>query len=234
MSAGGDFPVSLAFNANGDRLCVLNGGSAASVNCYSVDQKQGLSALPNTLRALPLGLSAPPNGPQGTASQLVFAPDGNRLFASVKGTPGDDNKKGFLAVWNVDKDGKLSDAFQRVAPPNGGNSPAGMVLVPNKNAALVADPTAGAEVFDLGGTGKDAQVTAGGASGVLKIDGQSQTAWISRSEKTKNFYLTDVKTAKVTEVAVGDDLKASVVKQYQLEANSSPIDSAIVAVGDKE
>ena len=52
VSSEGEFPISLAFNADGTRLCVLNGGAVSGVNCYKVDKKLGPVAISNSLRLL--------------------------------------------------------------------------------------------------------------------------------------------------------------------------------------
>lgn len=209
VSSGGEFPVSLAFNAAGDRMCVLNGGAVAGVNCFSVDGALGLTAIPGSLRALALNQTTPPAGPAGTASHVLFSADGSRLLASVKGAP---PTPGFLAVWQVAADGALSETPQMIAPPQGGLLPFGMSLVPGKDAVLATDPGAGFDIIDFGAAGKEQNSVAAGNSSVVKVDGQTAVCWSSHSAKTGNFYLTDIGTSLVTEVNVDDSLKASIVK----------------------
>ncbi|KAI0369178.1 hypothetical protein BV20DRAFT_980322 [Pilatotrama ljubarskyi] len=222
VSSQGEFPMSLAFNSDGSRLCVLNGGTTNGVNCYAVDKNAGLKALPNTLRSLGLNQTTPASGPPGSASHLVFSEDGKQLMASVKGVP---PTPGIIAVWDVADDGSLSADFNAVSPPSGGLLPFSMTVIPGKNAVLTTDPGVGFDVVDF---------TSGNASSAVKIDGQNATCWSSFSQKTGNFYLTDIGTAIVTEVNVDDNLKASIVKQYPQTAGAATIDNDIATVNGKD
>ncbi|KAI8990691.1 hypothetical protein BD414DRAFT_514418 [Trametes punicea] len=222
ISSEGEFPMSLAFNSDGTQLCVLNGGAVNGVNCYSVDKKTGLSAMPNTLRSLGLNQTTPATGPPGSASHIIFSEDGKQLMASVKGVP---PNPGRIAVWDVADDGSLSADFQAVAPPSGGLLPFSMTVIPGKNAVLSTDPGVGFDVFDFSN---------GNASSAVKIDGQNATCWSSFSSKTGNFYLTDIGTSFVTEVNVDDNLKASIVKQYPQTNGASTIDNDIVTINGKD
>ncbi|KAH9849207.1 hypothetical protein C2E23DRAFT_888396 [Lenzites betulinus] len=222
VSSEGEFPMSLAFNSDGTRLCVLNGGAVNGVNCYTVDKKTGLTAIPNTLRSLGLNQTTPASGPAGSTSHVVFSEDGTQLLASVKGVP---PTPGMIAVWDVADDGSLSADFNAVAPPQGGLLPFSMTLIPGKNAVLSTDPGVGFDVFDFG---------SGNASAAVAIDGQNATCWSSFSKKTGNFYLTDIGTAIVTEVNVDDNLKASIVKQYPQTQGAATIDNEIATVNNKD
>ena len=241
VSSEGEFPMSLAFNADGSRLCALNGGFVNGVVCYTVDKQAGLKAIPNSLRSLNLNQTTPATGPAGSASHVIFSEDGKQLFASVKGVP---PAPGFIAVWDVQDDGSLSADFQSMAPPSGGGLPFSMTLIPGKNAVLSTDPAVGFDVFDMSG---------GNASSAVKIDGQSATCWSSFSKKTGNFYLTDIGTSIVTEVNVDDNLKASIVavrllvdpggcasvltaslQQYNQTAGSATIDNDIATINGNE
>jgi hypothetical protein len=202
MSSGGEFPMSLAFNKAGDRLCVLNGGQVNGVKCFAVDSKNGLAGVSDTVRSLNINQTTPATGPAGSASHILFSEDGSQLIASVKGTP---PTPGFLAVWDVAGDGSLSKEFKSVAPPAGGALPFGMNLIPGKNAVLATDPAGGFDVIDLAANGA-------GQSAAVNVTGQMAVCWTSHSTKTGNFYLTDIGTSLVTEVNVDDNLKATVVK----------------------
>ncbi|RDX51121.1 hypothetical protein K466DRAFT_499948 [Polyporus arcularius HHB13444] len=222
VSSEGEFPMSLAFNADGSRLCTLNGGTVNNVICYTVDKKSGLKAMPNTLRALGLNQTTPATGPAGSASHVIFSEDGKQLFASVKGVP--PATPGFIAAFDVQDDGSLSSDFKSIPAPSGGLLPFSMTVIPGKNALLVTDPGVGFDIIDL----------AGNSSSAVKIDGQSATCWSSFSPKTGNLYLTDIGTSIVTEVQVNDDLSAKIVKQYPQTAGSATIDNDIATIGDKD
>ncbi|KAI0635912.1 hypothetical protein C8Q77DRAFT_1155656 [Trametes polyzona] len=218
VSSEGEFPMSLAFNDAGDRLCVLNGGTVNGVICYKVDKKVGLTAIPNTLRSLGLNQTTPATGPAGTASHIVFSEDGKQLIASVKGVP---PTPGFLAVWDVKSDGTLSPEFKKLAPAKKGLLPFSMTVIPGKNAILATDAGLGFDIFDLKDNNK---------SSAIGIDGQVATCWSSFSKRTGNFYLTDIGTATVTEVHVDDNLKGSIVRQYPQVPGSATIDNDIANV----
>ncbi|EIN12964.1 hypothetical protein PUNSTDRAFT_131194 [Punctularia strigosozonata HHB-11173 SS5] len=235
VSTEGEFPMSLALNEAGNKLCVLNGGQVNGVNCYKVDPKNGLQAIGGTLRSLGLNQTTPATGPAGTTSQLLFSSDEKSLIASVKGVP---PQPGFLAVWSVNGDDSLSPDFTKVAPAAGGLLPFSMTPIPGKNALLVTDPGLGFDVFDLsnvqsGGNSQSA-INATGASSANPISGQSATCWSSFSTKTGNFYLTDIGTAMVTEVNVDSNLNSTIVKQYAQKASSGTIDNAIATVNGKD
>jgi hypothetical protein len=227
MSSGGEFPISLAFNKAGSMLCVLNGGAAAGVKCFSVDAKKGLSGIANTDRVLSLNQTTPATGPAGSASHITFNDDDTQLIASIKGTP---PQPGFLAIWDVTKDYSLSIQFRSITPAKGGLLPFALNLIPGKNAVFVADPTIGFDIIPLSGT----SATAKTASSANSIPGQKAVCWSSHSTKTGSFYVTDAGTSLITEVAVDENLKAKIVEQYQQTPGSATIDSDIATVGNHE
>jgi len=226
VPSGGDFPMSLAFNAQGNMLCALNGGQVNGVNCYKVDPQNGLQAINGTLRALGLNQTTPATGPAGSTSHLVFSEDGKQLVASIKGTP---PTPGFLAVWNVNQDNTLSPDFTRVAPATGGLLPFSMTVIPGKNAILATDAGVGFDIFDMSGGAQNSS-----KSSVVPIQGQGATCWSSFSQQTGNFYLTDIKTSIVTEVNVDNNLKGTIVKQYPQASNSGTIDNDVATIGAKD
>ncbi|KAL1945024.1 hypothetical protein VTO73DRAFT_2644 [Trametes versicolor] len=224
VSSEGEFPMSLAFNSNGTRLCVLNGGAVASVNCFTVDKTLGLVSIPNSLRTLSLNQTTPPAGPPGTASQLTFNDDGSKLIASVKGVP--PASVGFLAVWDVQPgSGALSPTATHIATVPGGSLTFSLTPVPGKNAFVSTDPGVGFTVFDLDDFAR---------SSAVPIAGQSATCWSSFSPSTGSFFLSDVGTGIITEVHVDDNLQASIVKQYPLGANAGTIDNDVATINGKD
>ncbi|OSD04791.1 hypothetical protein PYCCODRAFT_1433130 [Trametes coccinea BRFM310] len=222
VSSEGEFPMSLAFNNDGSRLCVLNGGAVASVNCFTVDKKLGLVAIPNSLRSIPLNQTTPPNGPPGTASQITFNHDESKLIASFKGLP---PAVGFLAFWDVQSDGSLSSEFTKMDTLPGGSLTFSLTPIPGKNAFLSTDPGVGFTVFDLDDPSK---------SSVVPIPGQGATCWSTFSPKTGSFFLDDVGTGTVTEVHVDGNLKASIVKQYPLGSIAGTLDNDVATIDGKD
>ncbi|KAI0741357.1 hypothetical protein C8Q80DRAFT_1110448 [Daedaleopsis nitida] len=222
VSSEGEFPVSVAFNGDGNRLCVLNGGAVNGVNCYNVDSKLGLVGIPNTLRYLGFNQTTPPNGPPGTVSQIAFTEDGSKLLASYKGM----NGPGYLTVWDVQQqDGSLSTQHTQHAPASGGMTPFSLTRIPGQNAFLLTDPGVGFDVVDFSGKNRQSSVA---------VSGEMATCWSTRSAKTGNYYTIDVAANMVREVQVDGNLKGSVVATYALPANTSPIDSDTATIRRKD
>uniref|UniRef100_A0A8H7Y8Z6 3-carboxymuconate cyclase n=1 Tax=Psilocybe cubensis TaxID=181762 RepID=A0A8H7Y8Z6_PSICU len=228
VSSEGEFPMSVAINAKGSMVCVLNGGTVNGVNCYTPDSKLGLIAKPNTLRSLGLNQTTPATGPAGTTSHIVFSEDGSKLIASVKGVP---PTPGFLAAWDIAADGSLSAEPVKSTPAAGGLLPFSMTVIPGTNAILATDAGVGFDIFDFGSGGNGTSSGDSASSSVVPIDGQSATCWSSFSSKSGNFYLTDIGTATVTEVNVSKNLTGSIVKQYPQAKGSATIDNDVATVG---
>ena len=220
ISSEGQFPQSVAFNSDGSRLCVLNGGAVNGVkyvlivcqcatvrvrvltthkrSCFSVDTKHGLVPLPNTVRHLNFNQTTPPNGPAGTFSQLIFSADETKLIASYKGA----NGPGFLLTWEVQPgSGALSPDYTKVTV-DGAMLPFSLTHIPGENAFLLTDPGRGFEVVDLSGKQRGSAVS---------VSGNGATCWGTRSAKTGNYYAVDVGANAIREVHIDGNLKASVV-----------------------
>ncbi|KAI0756372.1 hypothetical protein C8Q80DRAFT_26133 [Daedaleopsis nitida] len=220
-SSEGEFPVSLAFNSKGDTLCVLNSGTVNGVNCFDVDKVAGLTGIPNSLRSLGLNQTNPATGLENTASQVLFSEDDTQLLVSVKG---DAQNPGFIAVFDVQADGSLSDDFKQIPAPQGGALPFSMTLIPGTTAVVVPDPQIGFDIIDF----------VANTTTAVKIDGQKTTGWSSFSVKTGDFFLTDLDTSTITEVNVDENLKATIVNQFEQGAGTTTMDNDIATVGDTD
>ncbi|KAI0675904.1 hypothetical protein C8Q78DRAFT_963500 [Trametes maxima] len=222
ISSEGEFPVSLTFNSEGTRLCVLNGGKVNGVHCYNVDQKQGLTPIPDSLRYLGFNQTTPANGPPGSVSHIVFSEDGSKLLASYKGTA---TAPGYLASWDVNKDGALSAQHTQVALAQGGMVAFSLTHIPGQNALFTTDPGVGYAIVDLGGKHRDASVA---------LNGQMATCWSAYSPQTKGYYAIDVGGNVIREVQLDGNLKGNVAATYTLPAGTSPIDSEVASVRGKD
>jgi len=233
VSTEGEFPMSLAFNKNGTQACVLNGGAVNGVNCYKVDAKLGLVAMPNTLRTIGVNQTTPANGPAGSVSHVIFSEDGSKLIASVKGTP---PTPGFFATWDVAADGSLSQDFAKVEPPKGGLLPFGMTVIPGMNALLAADAGLGFDVVDLSTVkaGSNSSSLESSKNSATSVGGQKAVCWATFSQGTGNFYLTDIGTSLVTEVNIDKNLKPTIVKQYQQTAGGATIDDEVATLNGQD
>ncbi|PPQ99262.1 hypothetical protein CVT24_009307 [Panaeolus cyanescens] len=229
VPSGGEFPVSVAINKKGTVACILNGGQVNGVNCFTVDKTKGLVAKPNTLRSLGLIQTTPPTGPAGSVSQIIFSDDESKLFASVKGAS---STPGFVATWDISPaDGSLSAQPVKSTSANG-LEPFGMSPIPKTNALLVADASAGFDVFDFGSSKASSKAS---SASTTSISGQGATSRVAFSPKIGNFYLSDPVTSLITELNVDKNLKGTVVKQHALQdASSAPLDLAVATIGGKD
>ncbi|KAI0091292.1 hypothetical protein BDY19DRAFT_904738 [Irpex rosettiformis] len=231
----GDFPISVAFNSKGTQACVLNaGGLTNGVNCFKIDKSLGLVPIKDTFRALNLSLANPPTGPANTLTQVLFNKDDSNLIVTVKGNAGPPVAPGFLAIWDVNADGSLSKNFTQVAPPVGGVLPFGTSVIPSSNALLVADPAIGAEIVDLSELSGGTSLSSSSKSSILNITKQGANCWTAYSSKTGNFYLADPPNARISEVSVDKNLKATVVRQYQRPPLSGTFDEDVVTLNGKD
>lgn len=246
VSTSGEFPVSVAVNSAGTMVCALNGGKKNGVACFK-PSANGLTAIPNTVRNLGITQTTPATGPAGSASHVLFSADGKQLIASVKGAP---PAAGFLAVWAVEANGSLSQTFQAVTPPAGGALPFGMAVIDGAtNALLVTDPGVGFDVMDLSkltaatGNASTTGITSLAASNdilsspssAVKVDGEDAVCWAAFSKKTGTFFLTDIGTSLVTEVAVDTNtLAATIVGQHALTPGSATLDDAVATINGND
>ena len=117
--------------------------------------------------------------------------------------------KGFLAIWTVSPAGVLSPTAQILTIPGPGYGPFSLTAVPGKDGSYVsADASLGADVFSI----------SAGAFGKLKlsettlnISGQGAVCWSSYSRQTGDYYLNDLLTGIITEVALNSKLQLSIV-----------------------
>ncbi|KAJ7574621.1 hypothetical protein C8J56DRAFT_466705 [Mycena floridula] len=216
ISTKGEFPVSVTINPNGDGVCVLNGGKVNGVSCYKIIPKYGL--VPSTVRSLGLNQTTPPAAAPGTASDILFSPDGKSLYAAVKGTD-NTTHAGFIAIWDVLYGGSISDKFKTRVVPHGGATPFSMTPIAGKPGALfLADTNQGYDVVDLESGFGQAEVAAPGGN-----------CWSAYSQRTGKYFLSAPGAGTITEVNIGPDLKSSVGKQHIL--NGGPLDIAAASNG---
>ncbi|KAF8888698.1 hypothetical protein CPB84DRAFT_1849518 [Gymnopilus junonius] len=237
--SAGEFPVSVAINSKATHACVLNGGKVNGISCFTIHPVFGLIPQPNTVRFLKRNQTTPANGPMNALSQVIFSPDDSRVIAAVKGFPTAPGMSPsqytfrFLATWTVSPDGSLSSEFVKSTPASGGALPFSLTPIPGSNAYLATDPAIGVDIFDFGGTdGRSASLEA--TASVTAVPGEVALCWSTFSTKSGNFYTVDTGTNLVTEVHVDKDLKASLVKQYQLAGTSGVLDGEVATIGSND
>jgi hypothetical protein len=91
-----------------------------------------------------------------------------------------------------------------------------MSIIPGQNAILVTDPAVGATTFALGSVhGKNNSAAFSGqnntATTAIPIDGQGAVCWSVRSKKTGSFFVSDIKTSIISEIAVNRNLTGRIV-----------------------
>jgi hypothetical protein len=244
VNSGGDFTASVAVSSqtgNGELLviffrelltndvvCVLNGGENNGVQCFRPTSR-GLVKIANSNRALNLPLSTPPvmSNTTFSVSTIQFSPDGSRLVVDVKGVV-DSNIPGFLAVWNVNPDGSLSQCSQSFpAPTHAGQQHFGMIHLQGKEGFILADASQGGLMYDFSnGYGPQATIKN------IVVPGHQITCWASFSSKSNSYFITDAGTAIISELSIDiDTLNATMVKQYQLPRETVIVDTTVGTLG---
>ncbi|KAL8965078.1 MAG: hypothetical protein Q9183_004042 [Haloplaca sp. 2 TL-2023] len=104
----GTIPISVAYSPKYNTACTVNGGSPASVICFSVSRRQGLTSLGPVRELRGAQVSPPPPGGAGpfiAARDIVFNPSSSALFVTV---PGDSSSPGLLYAFAVSRRGEVS------------------------------------------------------------------------------------------------------------------------------
>lgn len=120
-----------------------------------------------------------------------------------------------------------------------------MSLIPGQNALLVTDPAVGATTFSLtpgaailnntlATSPNTTLLNSTATTRAIPISGQGAVCWSARSKKTGTFFVVDIITSKVTEIAVDEKLQGKVVKQYQQTPHSGTIDDTIGTIKGNE
>ncbi|KAF8638335.1 hypothetical protein AX17_002355 [Amanita inopinata Kibby_2008] len=222
--SGGDFPVSTAFNAAGDKVCALNSGTRNGVMCYNVDKRIGLIPIKHSFRSLNINQTTPPTGAQNTVGQVAFSPDGTKLFATVKG---DESlgRSGFLAIWDIINQNPLTLSEQHdTIFTEVGLRPFGLTFIHGKNAILSADTISGFEIWDL-----DRKV-----SRTTRLPGALGDCWTTYSRKTGSYYLIGADRSTITEITIDANLNGTVANQYPKEPGSLLADADVASIGTKD
>jgi hypothetical protein len=209
----------------------LNAGKNNGVQCFKVTSK-GLQKIANSNRPLRLNESTPPSGANSTGgvSTVLFTRDGSKLVVDVKGVP-DTNAPGYLAVWDVNSDGSLSQNHQSFpAPTRAGQLNFGMVYLNKKEGFVMADASQGGLVYDFS-KGYNSRYQARN----IKTPGQMITCWASYASKSDTYFFTDAGAAIISEYSINEStLNTTLVKQYQLPKSVAVLDTAVGTFGSKQ
>jgi len=228
VSSGGEFPVSVDISPKTGDVCVLNGGKVNGLKCFTVDPNYGMKPH-DSFWSFGLNQTTPASGPANAVSHVLFSSDGTKLRASVKGNPGPPAVSGFVATWDVAKDGTLSHSFTKTIPTSGdGLLPFGMTnVVGSKDAVMVTDPALGLTVYDFSKPTVSYEP--------LTIDGQMATCWVEYSTATESYWLSDLVSNNVYEASVDPKtLKPTLLSTFSLGGENDPTDIAIGTVLGKQ
>lgn len=192
QSTGGEFPISVTYSAALKTACVVNGGAADGVACFSVSNK-GLRALDaSPRRPLGLGQTTPAVGPPNTASDISFSRDSTALIVTVKGNPAV-NSTGFVAVYPVSARGVVSRHPVK-SSPQGTVLPFGIASV-GTSSIVVADPAIGAALVSV-----DPGSFAASTTALIPVANQTAICWSAYSPLTRMAYLADAGVNRIVAV----------------------------------
>ncbi|KAI9144598.1 hypothetical protein BKA69DRAFT_1122426 [Paraphysoderma sedebokerense] len=221
VSTMGEFPVSVAYSDGLKIACVLNGGAADGVACYSVDAQKGLQSIDREARKLNIGQSTPPKGPTGTASHIFFNPEASRVFVTIKGDPMS-GKEGFLGSFEVDRATKTVKTDLVRSSPNGTAVLFGSLFV-DDSTLVATDAAFGAATLQVSNNGQAA------VKSLTRVDGQKATCWVAVSRERKTAFVTDIGKNRILEV---DPFSADGAIVQTLDLNQGGIGGLIdISVG---
>ncbi|VDB96709.1 unnamed protein product [Peniophora sp. CBMAI 1063] len=234
VSSGGDFPVSVAIDNAGQRLCVLNGGLEHNVQCFLIDDAGALTATSQGEMITYNQTANPPTGPAGTLSTVVFSPDQEAVMAFGKGVRDDqlvfDNDyPGYLRVWPISNNGTLgAEPFQiDMVPPTGG-WPFSLSQIPHRNAFVGSDVVAGgAIVVDMQLGIANTQITP------LVLPSNVGNCWSVTAPKAGTYFISDTDNNLVNEVQLNGKLEPSLLRQYNV-SGLSPNEAVVGEVNGVE
>ncbi|KZV70760.1 hypothetical protein PENSPDRAFT_734510 [Peniophora sp. CONT] len=230
VDSAGDYPSSLAFNEDGDKLCVMNAGARATVFCYDV-ATSGLQPQASSLRHIPgYNQTSPiPFGPSGTASAISFTQDGSALVVAVKGTLSPPSP-GFLAAWPIEENGNLAQDPTVIQNSDGKCLSFSLTPVKGTNAFLSADFTSAVDVFDFSGSDSLADVKATS----MDIEGGLSLCWSTWSEGVDRYYLAAPPSGLVVEVELDEELKPTIIANHPVVEGSANVDLVASTVGGRD
>ncbi|KAF8323965.1 hypothetical protein DL93DRAFT_2162066 [Clavulina sp. PMI_390] len=263
VNSGGEFPVAIARSpSKHHQVCVLNGGAINGVSCFHMNHLVGLKPLANSNRRLGLNQTTPATGPAGSVSDITFSEDGKMLLVSVKGappTPGFVAKWDVADDGSLSQNFTPLTASAGGLPFGMSLIPGKNALLATDPAvgASTFSLSLGAAIFnstsfdnstlsfnnntscnnstDISSDISNNSTTSGSVlTQAIPISGQGAVCWSARSQKTGSFFVTDILTSMVTEIAVDDNLQGSIVKQYQQTNQSGTIDDAIGTIGGND
>ncbi len=200
----GTQPISLT--SNGKLLYVLNAGAPANITGFKVKRDGELEALPGSTQLL--------SGPDVGPAQISFAPDGDTLIVTEKGTNSVD-------VFRVGKDGLAGPAATFASS---GATPFGFDF--DKRGNVIVSEAFGGTASAL----SSYKIKAGGletiSPSVVSTD-QKAACWVVVSKNGRMVYTTNTATGTVSSYAIGRRGELELVEAAAATVGGSPIDASI-------
>ncbi|RDL38388.1 Uncharacterized protein BP5553_02728 [Venustampulla echinocandica] len=210
----GEFPAAVAYSADIETACVLNGGKVAGVACYSVSKSHGLKAL-GGLRPIALNQTTPPVGPPGTVSDLVFNPSSSALIATIKGSP---TSPGSIYAYPVLPSCDVSTK-PTLSQPSSLLIDFSLTFLGCDSRAVITDPAYGASIVDIN---NEFEFT---VSKKVVIAGQAATCWSVYAPKSNTIYVFDGGVSNITTIDATTGSIKGVVPQS--DAGMGSLDAAL-------
>jgi hypothetical protein len=236
VDSQGDFPTSVAFNKGGDRLCVMNSGTKATILCYGVSAS-GLSPQQESLRDLTIygyNQTNPPQGPINTFSQIAFTEDDKNIVVALKGFITPAPVRGALFIYSLGDNGELAKEPVVAGTPAPGGFTFSLTPIPGKNAFFSADFSSGMDVWDFSQGIHNVNSTKSRTNSV-NVDAEITTCWSTWSPTLDRYYLSDPSTCLLTEVAIDPDtLVPTVIANHTLIEGAENIDVAVATIDDTD
>lgn len=188
----GSFPNSVAYSPNLRLACVVTTGSGAGITCYSVDPELGLHVKGEAIPLDVIKQTTPPNGPGGTASDIVFNPSQTALFVTIKSNT--TTTPGFVYAFPIDPaTGQPAVNYVVISQPASIFHDFSLTFLDDCRA-VVSDTVAGAALWDINPA---LQVS---TRNVITVPGNKASCWTVYAEEMDSIYIMDAGNSNITEV----------------------------------
>ncbi|KAF2723931.1 hypothetical protein K431DRAFT_263795 [Polychaeton citri CBS 116435] len=179
----GEFPMSVTYSSQLQKVCVLNGGAVSGVACYEVNPFHGLVPV-GGLRSLgpALNQTTPPSAPPLSASEIIFTPDSDAVLALIKGDAASPAKPGWVVAYAIE-DGAISQTPVYTALDDVPMLFGSVFLA--DGTLFSSDPSFGGAFITIG---KDLKAT---VKKTVKVESQKAVCWAAYDHKLSTAYLID-------------------------------------------
>lgn len=191
------------------------------VQCFDVNLTRGLTSR-GKFHDLGLNLRIPAPLSDSTVFDVLFSPDESKICVAVKGYT-TTNAPGFVAAWNVDRNGDLSPNYTKTEMVDSHLEFGMFNIVGNTNGVMVTDPGLGLTVYDFSRPKT--------VFHPLVIPGQNSTCWADYSTVTNSYWTSDLGASSVYEVVFDSRiLKPTLLSTFRLARDNGPLEVAIASM----